>query len=481
MMENPKYFWRSPPINKQKSRACRWASILTCLGLLTLAFHIQAAPETINPPTLAIRQALASHELDTALQKATTALLTYPNSAELHFLQGRILAEQHKGNQACDALLQAVQFDPDNPSYLLEAAKTCYKENRLATAISLFDQLLQLQPENNIALATKAAALEQMGQFKEALKYVIMAKKQNPGTIQNLLREARLHRLLGSVETSEAQYRAMLQKHKAVPAVWLGLAECLVEQNRIEEAVFILRQGEDQTPQAAALPFRRAQCLQETHQLKAALEAIEKAIHIRPQWPEAYALKGLICGDMGNDLKAADAYRRALKNDPLRYEIWLNLGIAEARAQQWGRSEEAFKKAVELKPDDAHTLLELARTQYMGRHYTDALKTLEHTQDSNPTYPGIYVLQGDIYLKQGRTDAAILAYEKATQNQPESVTAWHKRAVALARVGRRLDALPCFDRVLELSPGHTNALRNKRMALKAMGLTNEAALTHFPP
>jgi hypothetical protein len=84
-------------------------------------------------------------------------------------------------------------------------------------------------------------------------------------------------------------------------------------------------------------------------------------IVIRPRDPNAEALRAAVRLEQeGKYALAAHAYRELLLRDPKSVLAWTNLGNAEMQIGRRPAAEEAFRKALELEPDAADTLNNLA-------------------------------------------------------------------------------------------------------------------------
>ena len=101
----------------------------------------------------------------------------------------------------------------------------------------------------------------------------------------------------------------------------------------------------------------------------ASMERIEPAwkktsyatILIRPEDPNAKALRAAVeLEEQGKYALAADAYRDVLTRDPHSVLAWTNLGNAEMQLDRRPAAEEAFRKALEIQPDAADALNNLA-------------------------------------------------------------------------------------------------------------------------
>jgi Flp pilus assembly protein TadD len=96
-------------------------------------------------------------------------------------------------------------------------------------------------------------------------------------------------------------------------------------------------------------------------------------IVVRPRDPNADALRAaVLLEEEGKYALAAHAYREILQKDSRSLLAWTNLGNAEMRLGRRAAAEEAFRKALELEPDDPDTLNNLAWLLYEEKRVDEA-------------------------------------------------------------------------------------------------------------
>ncbi len=74
-------------------------------------------------------------------------------------------------------------------------------------------------------------------------------------------------------------------------------------------------------------------------------------------------------------------------------------------------------------------------------------------------------------MMREKSEEAIVAYDRATELDPNHVSAWNNKGIALFRLKRYQDAINCYDKALALNPNHANAWYNKAKALRGLGQT----------
>jgi len=74
----------------------------------------------------------------------------------------------------------------------------------------------------------------------------------------------------------------------------------------------------------------------------------------------------------------------------------------------------------------------------------------------------------------GRREEAIRCYDRALEIDPRDADAWYNKGVSLADLGRRDEAIHCYDRTLEIDPRYAKAWYNKGNSLDNLGRREEA-------
>ena len=91
-------------------------------------------------------------------------------------------------------------------------------------------------------------------------------------------------------------------------------------------------------------------------------------------------------------------------------------------------------------------------------HYTSASKILKRIIKSNPAAHTALHLLGLVMRDEGQTDTAIALMKRAIQYESEEAEYWFTLAVTYYYAFRYTEALPCFQRAVELRPSYKEAL-----------------------
>jgi len=145
-------------------------------------------------------------------------------------------------------------------------------------------------------------------------------------------------------------------------------------------------------------------------------------ILIRPEDPHAKALRAAVqLEEQGKYALAAQAYREVLASDPKSVLAWTNLGNAEMQLQRRPAAEEAFRKALELQPDAADTLNNLAWLLFEENRLVEA-EPLARKAVMTPAPDSWTRLDtlARILAAKGECDEAKMTFKQAIDAVPES-------------------------------------------------------------
>lgn len=134
--------------------------------------------------------------------------------------------------------------------------------------------------------------------------------------------------------------------------------------------------------------------------------------------------------------------------------------------EQLLKSEEALRKAVELKRDYAAAYLELSATLQQASKPNEAIAALEQALQTLPTNINLKFELGRLYFNSGRVPEAIRQFQEVLALVPTHANARFSLALSFERQGNLPRALTEYRRVLELNPD-SEALKQTVVRLEA--------------
>ena len=210
----------------------------------------------------------------------------------------------------------------------------------------------------------------------------------------------------------------------------------------------------------------------------AALAAVQTALRLDPNSPEALNNFATLAIDAGRPAEALEPCRRAIRLKPKFALAHNNLGVALLRTGQVAEGAAHLRTALALKPDFAKAHCNLASALL---ELGDAAKAIEHAERAlqlQPDFPLALFHLSSAFLQKKQPDRAIAALEAAVRLQPDYAEAHSNLGGLLYQAGDPARALPHFEAAVRSKPAYVDARSNLGSALFQTGRLDEA-VTHY--
>ncbi len=106
--------------------------------------------------------------------------------------------------------------------------------------------------------------------------------------------------------------------------------------------------------------------------------------------------------------------------------------------------------------------------------YGAAVNAYDKALEIDPQNEYFWFSRGFDLYRLGRYNAAVQSYDRVIELDPSDLATWYNRGEALRMQGRYLDAIQSYDSAIEIDPKNANAWNSKGLALKALGRTGDA-------
>ncbi|XP_016930315.2 tetratricopeptide repeat protein 37 [Drosophila suzukii] len=330
------------------------------------------------------------------------------------------------------------------------------------------EQLLELNPNSNLALLIKALDLYAEGQFVAARQLALQAQQSHPAYKVTLELLARIHTELGA-------YKLALQLWQQIDQESEAYALCLSHEkdpSKLREAVKILqtlKNSEGSTKALARCYFK----LGELQQLKELpLDDLSKAEFLlspaeglqkigNQESFEAHLLSGKLHMALNNYSDALNSILKATRLRPHFAECFDYLGrLYPLATGDLARARKCFEKCISLNglAEDAVDALSFIY-QELGEeelNETLLLNTLRHL-GSDESVRLQYKL-GLHFQQVKKWDNAIQCFRIAIKHDSRCMVYWESLGDAYAARGSYNSAIRVFQKILELSPDNSYAL-----------------------
>ena len=202
-----------------------------------------------------------------------------------------------------------------------------------------------------------------------------------------------------------------------------------------------------------------------------AQQAVQKALKIAPELGDAYATLGHIKVQYEHDWSGAErAYRRAIELNPNNAFAHQCLGLYLALSGRFDDSIAQMRRAQALEPAQPRYSALIGMVQIYQRRYDEAIEQLQSTLEMDPHFPTTNTYLAMAYLRRGEYDKAMDHLGRTKALAPGSVA---YRGQILALSGRRAEALQELERLLALSKQRYVPAYDIATIYAALGETDE--------
>jgi Putative Zn-dependent protease, contains TPR repeats len=135
-------------------------------------------------------------------------------------------------------------------------------------------------------------------------------------------------------------------------------------------------------------------------------------------------------------------------------------GEAFFRRKDYDRARKAYRKALELAPDNLVVLINLGVIEFHAGRNEEAEKLLKRAVQLKLDAAPAWLTLGILYMDQNRLDEALAALAQATLYDPHNARARNYLGVVIGRKGWLDGAQAELRRAVELDPSYTDAHYN---------------------
>ena len=246
-----------------------------------------------------------------------------------------------------------------------------------------------------------AVALHRQGRLREAGKLYARVLKAAPAHFDALHLSGLCKAQSGQMGEAHRLMAAALKINAKAPDAWMNFANVLHALKRDREA----------------------------------LDALDKALALRPGDSDALAKRGNALAALERPQEALAAFDAALARHPRHGDALIGRGIAHATLGQAAEALADFDAALKLAPG----------------------------------HPAALYNRGNALLDLGRYAQALAAFDATLAAAPDHVAAWNNRGRALQALNRHADAVASFDKAIALRQDYADAHSNRALSLLTLG------------
>ncbi|MCP4661473.1 MAG: sulfatase-like hydrolase/transferase [bacterium] len=280
----------------------------------------------------------------------------------------------------------------------------------------------EVLPERDAVSSEEAAMLRSLGYLTgSATPRRQFTPADDPKNLTDL--DRKLHQLIdayqrGDLRLAEERARELVAARPDMPLATIHLGLVLRQQERIEEAVAVLRSALERGVETPAIVRDLGLSLAEAGRVAEAIPILESVADDRD--PESLAVLGAAYSDAGRQAQAQRTLERVLAADPEYARAHENLGVVLLRQGQPAAARDALRRALALGERRPIAWNTLGVALYQLGQSEEALDAWERAVELDPRqYDALYNL-GITAASLGRSDEARRALRLYVARAPQS-------------------------------------------------------------
>jgi tetratricopeptide (TPR) repeat protein len=284
------------------------------------------------------------------------ALTKHPDDWPTQLLYLRALMTNHS-NKAPELAQKLLASHPKEWELLYLNAQLAAQEGNTEQTVELCAQSVRLNPNNAQSQRLLGSALAKQGKLQEAKEHLQKSIELGNGEPEVHYELARV--LLGLGDSAKSHDEMSIfqklknsQSEKTQAAGKAEEADQAAKDGDAQKAAMLYREALQSDPNEPLLYYKLAKALEKTNDVAGEEAALQRAVTLNPQLPEAQNQLGYLAVHQGKSAEAESHFRAAVEASPSYAVAWVNLAATLASESRWKDAGEAVDHALAIDPDN---------------------------------------------------------------------------------------------------------------------------------
>ncbi|MDP3268705.1 MAG: tetratricopeptide repeat protein [Legionella sp.] len=308
---------------------------------------------------------------------------------------------------------------------LFKQAYQLQREGNLSDAITIFKEILNLDPNHPPTLHFLGLTYAQTGDMTNALDYLTQAVliEPEPSLLNNL---ANVYKKTGNLDKAIQYYQKAIESNPDYAQAHNNLATVYATQNKYQQALAHYIKAVHAEPDFSAAHFNLGLLLLQNKELTAAHTQFNNVLSLNPEHIDAHFYSGILYLEENMLDEAEHAFQQVINQDNEHIQALINLGVIALKLNKNQTAVDYFTKALALDNENIDARNNLAAT----------------------------------FIHHDRFENALMHYDVLLSKDPENIEYLYNAGVAEMALGHLNEAIVYFERTLNVDNHHTPSLNN---------------------
>ncbi|WP_228527487.1 tetratricopeptide repeat protein [Pararhodonellum marinum] len=393
-----------------------------------------------------------------------------PEEGAINFKIAEILVRANKNQEALDYGQRALEADPENKYYHLLMAEVYSNQNQPAKSAEILRSLMDNSEDNQQYILDLASLYLTAQDFDNALIALNEAEDFFGVAEQLTFQKQRIHLRNNDLESAIKEGETLIESNPGNSRYLLALVEILFNNNRIDEAIGLVKKNLETYPNQPDVKLAAYTLLKQKDQMEEA---------------NVYLLEAFAHPDLEGEVKAKvfeeimaefkSSAREEMLDELTKLMLLHNpndpdvTGILGNRAFQNGKIEEGltyYKESLSLNPANENILQNVITVMFeRGEDFGEIEKYTVMAVEEFPEKPEFWFFDGTAKLAQKNHQEAAVSLEKseeinAGKNQQLDLLVWGQLGDTYHQLDKKDKAFDYYEKVLAKNPNQEHVLNN---------------------
>ena len=364
---------------------------------------------------------LAKSDNDSSIEYFEKAHAIIPTSAlvKMYLSMGYLArSDQEKNDRgsAIQLLKEVLLIEPENKQAGISLITTLLQENDYQSAKIISSDLIRYHPKATIPRYLNGLIWQGLDNELNAISAFQKTLELNHSFIPATVRLAKIYQSSGEYELARKQFEAALYDSPYNSDVMTEMAIFEQKIGNNKKAVEILELARDRNQDALSPRLLLGTYYLRRGRVNSAQLVMDELNKLEPARPDVQMYFGQVNLAMGRSAEAVIIFSKLIEMEPDSPDLLTKYGSALRMNGQVDTAQKTLKVAWALSGGTIpEALIELGNLELTGKNYQAVKNTIDELRSTFPDHAGSFILEGDLAMRQKKSQVAIIAFQQARQ------------------------------------------------------------------
>ena len=415
------------------------------------------------------RLEILAGDLNGATATLQTVMKSDPNNAAAHYQLGVAFQKLGYRERAESEWREAVRLRPDMVEAQRSLALLAMRKGDMTMLERASSEIVSLKPTSPDGYALRALSEINRKQFAAAEQDIRKAIEVDPQSQVGYVQLGNLKLVQKQYGDADKAYQDALDRDPNSTDALRGLMNTYLAQNQVEKALTLANAQIVKSPgNSGFYDLLGTTLFRNKKDLNAAETALKKSVELDTSNIDGLIKLAQVQAAKGEVDQAIATCQQSIKDHPNVPEFYLLLGDLSESRGDWSKAQEAYQKALELKPNDPLASNNLANVLLQSGGNVDVALSLAQTaRRGMPDSPDAADTLGWVYYQRGAYRSAVSLFREALKLQekskaPDNPDIHYHLGLAYEKTEQPALAREQLERVLKINPHYRAAAEIKK-------------------